>query len=320
MLKSYKQLSRWYGALEPEKGTPETVHPGEASSAAPAEGDGPARYPHYIREDDEPSGRPAEDISSDLPAQRSEFTGGWSDWVAGRAPGPDDDYTPPRQAGLARFPWSDGDNGDNGVGRPRPRASGALRKAAREHPAVRRARLLIVLIAAALLLGAAVACVLFLLHASGNRAAAPKDSPVPASVQFTVAGAQAGVNPRAGGGCPTERGDSIVRSAEAGGPDSGPDAVLSFQHAYYVERSGERAREAVAPDAAVQPASVIQRGIDTIPAGTTHCVRIVTIADNRYSVEVTEYRPSGGPATYNKQTVTTAVIGGRTLITGIAAG
>ncbi|WP_327119203.1 hypothetical protein OHB12_12740 [Nocardia sp. NBC_01730] len=317
MLKSYKQLSRWYGALEPEKGTPETAHPGEASSAASAEDDGPARYPDYIREDDEPWGRPAEDIPSNLPAQRSEFTGGWSDWVAGRAPSPYDDYTPPRQAGLARFPRSDGDNRVD-----RPRASGALRQAAREHPAVRRARTLIVLIAAALLLGAAIACVLFLLHASGNRAAAPKDSPVPASVQFTVAGAKTGVNPRAvsGGACPTERGDSIVRSAEAGGTDSGPDAVLSFQYAYYVERSGERAREAVAPDAAVQPASVIQRGIDTIPAGTTHCVRIVTIADNRYSVEVTEYRPGGGPATYNKQTVTTAVTGGRTLITGIAAG
>ncbi|MGO4612882.1 hypothetical protein AB4305_01960 [Nocardia sp. 2YAB30] len=319
MLKSYKQLSRWYGALEPEKGTPETAHPGEAGSATPAEDDGPTRYPHYIREEDEPWERPAEDVPSDLSAQRSEFTGGWSDWVAGRAPGRYDDYTPPRQASLARFPWSDG---DNRVDRPRPRASGALRQAARQHPAVRRARVLIVLIAAALLLGAAAACVLFLLHASGNRAAAPKDSPVPASVQFTVASGQAGVNPRAVSGvaCPTERGDSIVRSAEAGGTDSGPDAVLSFQYAYYVERSGERAREAVAPDAAVQPASVIQRGIDTIPVGTTHCVRIATIADHRYSVEVTEYRPGGGPATYNKQTVTTAVIGGRTLITGIAAG
>ncbi len=58
----------------------------------------------------------------------------------------------------------------------------------------------------------------------------------------------------------------------------------------------------------------------SIPAGTAHCVRIVTLADNRYSVEVTEYRPGGVPATYNKQTVTTAVVDGRTLITGIAAG
>jgi hypothetical protein len=112
----------------------------------------------------------------------------------------------------------------------------------------------------------------------------------------------------------------VVRSAEPGGTTSGPDAVLAFQYAYYVDRSGEQARAAVAPDATVSPAAAIQRGIDSIPVGTTHCVRIVTIADNRYSVEITEYRPGGAPATYNRQTVTTAVVGGRTLITGIAAG
>jgi hypothetical protein len=37
-------------------------------------------------------------------------------------------------------------------------------------------------------------------------------------------------------------------------------------------------------------------------------------------VEVTEFRPGGEPATYSRQTVTTAVIDGRTLITGISAG
>jgi hypothetical protein len=96
--------------------------------------------------------------------------------------------------------------------------------------------------------------------------------------------------------------------------------VLAFQYAYYVERSGQQARALVAPDAVVSPASVIQHGIDTVPVGTTHCVRVQTITENRYSVEVTEYRPGGAPATYNKQTVSTAVVDGRTLITGIAAG
>ncbi|MGW4717393.1 hypothetical protein [Nocardia sp. NPDC004260] len=322
MLKSYKQLSRWYGALEPTVGTPEAGKPDEADTIAPADDDAPSRYPDYIRDDTEPWQRKPEEVPSDLPAQRSEFTGGWSDWVVtGRAPGPDDDYVAPRQAEPVKLPWADDDIPEP-VERPRPAVSRALRQAARDHPAVRRARLLLIGIAAVLIIAVAAVCVLLVLRSAAGRAALPKDSHVSASVQLTVGGVHAGGDPRAvsAGACPTERSDAIVRSAEPGGTGSGPDAVLSFQYAYYVERSGDRARAAVAADADVQPAWVIQRGIDSVPIGTTHCVRIVTVADNRYSVEVTEYRPGGAPATYNRQTVTTAVIDGRTLITGITAG
>ncbi|PXX57806.1 hypothetical protein DFR70_11636 [Nocardia tenerifensis] len=321
MLKSYKELSRWYAALEPAT----APVPQGAPDAMPEDEDGPARYPHYIRDDPE--------IPADLPAQRSEFTGGWSDWV-GRAPGPDDDYVP-READLVRFPWPDDDDDDDydPLDEPRPRLSNPLRLEARARGS-RRARVFVVLVIAVLLLGAAAAGALFLLHTSTSRAATPRLPASSASVQFTAGSVQAGVSTdslrgkaqagvtthRPSGACPTERTASIVRAAEMGGTTTGPDAILAFQYAYYVERSGERVRQFVAPDAAVSPASTIQRGIDTIPAGTTHCVRIVTLADNQYSVEVTEYRPGGVPATYNKQTVTTAVIDGRTLITGIAAG
>ncbi|MGQ4597780.1 hypothetical protein [Nocardia sp. R6R-6] len=318
MLKSYKQLSRWYGALEPETGAAEAEGRPEVSTIVPAEDDRPAPSRPTIRDEDEP--RP-DDLLADLPAQRSEFTGGWSDWVvSGRAPGPDDDYAAPRQADPARLPWA-GDEAES-VDRPRPLVSRALRQAARDHPAVRRARTLIVVIAAVLVLAVVAVCVLVMLRTAADRAAAARDSRGSASVQLTGGSAQAAGDGRGigAGACPTERSDAIVRSAEAGGTTSGPDAVLQFQYAYYVERSGEYARTAVAPDAAVQPAWVIQRGIDTVPTGTTHCVRIVTMGEHRYSVEVTEYRPGGVPATYNRQMVTTAVIGGRTLITGIAAG
>ncbi|MBF6463904.1 hypothetical protein IU427_01760 [Nocardia beijingensis] len=320
MLKSYKQLSRWYGALEPDNGAPERNEPDAANTIVPADDDRPSRYPDRLRDDDEPWQRRPEEVPSDLPAQRSEFTGGWSDWVVtGHAPGPDDDYVAPSHADPVPFPWA-GDDEQEPVEPPRPAESRALRQAARAHPAVRRARLLILVIVAVLVIVVAAVGVLLLLRSAADRAAQPMHSQTSASVQLTVGGAQAVGNPRAAGACPTERSDAIVRSAEAGGPGSGPDAVLSFQYAYYVERSGERARAAVAPDADVQPAPVIQRGIDSVPAGTTHCVRIVTVGDNRYSVEVTEYRPGGAPATYSRQTVTTAVIDGRTLITGITAG
>ncbi|MFD0361154.1 hypothetical protein ACFQZZ_06785 [Nocardia sp. GCM10030253] len=331
MLKSYKQLSRWYGPLEPETGSATPAYADEGGASALGDDDGPARYPHYILDDDPDEVRARADVPTDLPSGRSEFTGGWSDWVAGRAPGPDDDYAPPRDSGVVRFPWPEDEFGDDREERAAVSSSRALRQEARAHPSSRRARVIVVLVVAVVLLGVTAAGVVFLLRSSGDRRAA---GPAPSPMHFAAGSAQADVGakpnyatrPQPGTGasestaCPTERADHVVRSAESGGTSSGPDAVLSFQYGYYVERSGERAREVVAPEATVSPAPVIQRGIDSIPVGTRHCVRIVTITDNRYSVEITEYRPGGVPATYNQQMVTTAVVGGQTLITGIAAG
>jgi hypothetical protein len=312
MLKSYKQLSRWYGALEPEADVATPPHRDEADLQTPGDEDGPARYPHYIREEDPDDVRARNEVPADLASNRSEFTGGWSDWVAGHAPGPDDDYTGPRDGELVQFPWPEDEYDHDRAGRS-VRATRALRHEARNHPTSRRARVVVVLIVAVLLLAGAAAGAIYLLRSSGDHGAA---APVVPSMQFTAGSVQS----RGIADCPTERADRIVRSAEPGGTESGPEAILAFQYAFYVERSGERVRAVVAPDSNISPAAVIQHGIDTIPVGTTHCVRIQTITENRYSVEVTEYRPGGAPATYNKQTVTTAVVGGRTLITGIAAG
>ncbi|MEV3963553.1 hypothetical protein AB0M34_22120 [Nocardia sp. NPDC050193] len=118
--------------------------------------------------------------------------------------------------------------------------------------------------------------------------------------------------------CVAERVGNTVQGNEPGGTDSGPSAIFGFQHAYYVARSGEQARTLVAGDAAVPPAADIQRGIDTIPEGTTYCVRIAPGAFvGQYTVTVTEYRPGSAPLGYNPQLVTTMRIGDRTLITGI---
>ncbi|WP_433490375.1 hypothetical protein [Nocardia grenadensis] len=118
--------------------------------------------------------------------------------------------------------------------------------------------------------------------------------------------------------CVAERVGNTVQGNEPGGTDSGPSAIFGFQHAYYVARSGEQARALVAGDAAVPAAADIQRGIDTIPEGTTYCVRIAPGAFvGQYTVTVTEYRPGSAPLGYNPQLVTTMRIGDRTLITGI---
>ncbi|WP_328396891.1 hypothetical protein [Nocardia sp. NBC_00416] len=118
--------------------------------------------------------------------------------------------------------------------------------------------------------------------------------------------------------CPAERVGNTVQGNDPGGADSGPAAIFGFQHAYYVTRSGEQARALVAPDAAVPSAADIQRGIDTIPIGTTHCVRIAPGAFvGQYTVSITEYQPGSAPLSYNPQLVTAMRIGDRTLITGI---
>lgn len=237
-----------------------------------------------------------------LAGRRSDFTGGWSDWVASPAPGPDDDY----DAELVQFPWPDAavdEYDDARVLEP----SGALRANRK------RQRTWVVLAVSVLVLVLAATGVFFLLFGRGDGDTARSAAP---PLHFTAGNLTADT----AGSCPTERTEIVLRSAEAGGTDSGPDAVLAFQYAYYVTRSGEQARAVVTPDADVSPAAVIQRGIDTIPVGTTHCVRITAVAADRFTVEVTEFRPAGAPATYTKQSVRTALVGDRTLITGIAAG
>ncbi len=247
---------------------------------------------------DEPAPTPL----AQLAGRRSDFTGGWSDWVADRAPGPDDDY----DADLVQFPWPETAADDYDAAHVLA-PSGTLRANRK------RQRAWLVLAISVLVLVIAATGVIFLLFGRGDGNTA-RDSAPP--LHFTAGNLTA----ETAGSCPTERTEIVLRSAEAGGTDSGPDAVLAFQYAYYVTRSGAQARAVVTPDADVSPAAVIQRGIDTIPVGTTHCVRITTVAADRFTVEVTEFRPAGAPATYTKQSVRTALVGDRTLITGIAAG
>ncbi|MFG1770062.1 hypothetical protein ACGFIX_10870 [Nocardia salmonicida] len=254
------------------------------------------KRPHPVEPD------PVPPPPAQLAGRRSDFTGGWSDWVADPAPGPDDDY----DAELVQFPWPEAaadEYDDARVLEP----SGALRASRK------RQRAWVVLVVSVLVLVLAATGVFFLLFGRGEGDTAGHAAP---PLHFTAGNLTADL----AGSCPTERTDIVVRSAEAGGTGSGPDAVLAFQYAYYVTRSGEQARAVATPDADVSPAAVIQRGIDTIPVGTTHCVRITTVAADRYTVEVTEFRPAGAPATYTKQSVRTALVGDRTLITGIAAG
>ncbi|RMI30607.1 hypothetical protein [Nocardia stercoris] len=307
MLKSYKILARWYPALEPLAATDPGIPAGGAPAPAPRTGEPAVKggsYPYYIT-DTAPEPVPPP-YTPESGSRRGEFSGGWTDWVGARAPGPDAGHPAGPDADLIRLPWSD----EEFDGDPARRTPGAVGRSLRDRIRPRRRPLQISIAVALLGVSAAV---------TGYSLQAHQDSPRHTDAPGVRLSA-AGLDESGAGRCVTERTDEMVRGAEPGGTGSGPDAVLWFQHSYYVERSAQRAREVVAPGAAVPSAAVIQRGIDSVPAGTDYCVRVVTVTPERFAVAVTEYRPDGGIATYGGQVVTTAVVGGRTLITSITAG
>ncbi|MEV6768948.1 hypothetical protein AB0N05_10020 [Nocardia sp. NPDC051030] len=128
MLKSYKKVSRWYPALEP---APEGTAPDQAqddsvldSAMLDNEG-GPARFPHYIREDE-----PELDIPPvpESVLRRSHFSGSWSDWMRDRESGshaPRLRYRAPagEPATVVEFPW-DGEEDEPRPARDRSKGRG----------------------------------------------------------------------------------------------------------------------------------------------------------------------------------------------------
>jgi hypothetical protein len=118
------------------------------------------------------------------------------------------------------------------------------------------------------------------------------------------------------GWCVESRDGATVVGNGPGGTSDGVAAILAFDHAYYAERSGAKAREVVAPDAPVGSADTIQGGIDSVPADTEHCLAITENEPGRYAVTLSELRPDGSTTRY-EQVVTTAEHDGRTYITSI---
>lgn len=92
-----------------------------------------------------------------------------------------------------------------------------------------------------------------------------------------------------------------------GDTSTGAKAILGFQYAFYVDRSGAKVREYVAPDAEnISPAETIQKAIDDlIPAGSKHCVKMRETTLGRYDVELREWHPDGSAIVYKQEIVTT---------------
>ncbi|MFE3195591.1 hypothetical protein ACFXHA_41775 [Nocardia sp. NPDC059240] len=124
--------------------------------------------------------------------------------------------------------------------------------------------------------------------------------------------------------CPSKHDGPLTIGNGSGGTGSGVDAILGFEHAFYVERSGSLARSFVVPESTtVMPADVIQqKGIDPLKAGTTYCLKIVESgkspdqAQQFYDVDITEHRADGTTEVYTER-VTTVERDGKHLIQSI---
>jgi hypothetical protein len=116
---------------------------------------------------------------------------------------------------------------------------------------------------------------------------------------------------------PTTETDPTACRTDPGDQKSGPGVIAAFEHAYYVTRSGTAVRALTTPDASLPAKEKIQAGIDTVPTGTTHCVRITPISAGIYSVALTEIRPDQVPGQFS-QTITTKDIDGRWFVDSIS--
>ncbi|MFE3103493.1 serine/threonine-protein kinase [Nocardia tengchongensis] len=218
---------------------------------------------------------------------------------------------------------------------PVDRARETDRQAAVAEPkAWTRSRTLLVVLAVAVAAGAAAAAVGLLstlLEPSPHGSAAATTSRPAATSSRTASNPGTSGNPvvttsinasvaAAADGCQARRTPDGVTGTDPGGIATGPDAILAFQYAYYVLRSGSIASQFVAGDASnVANPATIQSGIDSLPVGTRYCVQVGRITpgdDDHWAVKVIQQLPGELQDAFT-QTVTTRTVGSRTLITSI---
>jgi hypothetical protein len=111
--------------------------------------------------------------------------------------------------------------------------------------------------------------------------------------------------------------DPSACRTDQGDQKTGAGVIAAFEHAYYITRSADAVRALATPDTSLPLADKIQAGIDSVPIGTTHCVRITAITAGVYSVVLAEMRPGQAPAQY-PQTITTKDIDGRWFVDSIS--
>ncbi|RDI51727.1 hypothetical protein [Nocardia mexicana] len=199
-----------------------------------------------------------------------------------------------------------------------------LRHPRRRRPDNRRADKLVAVLIMLGLGVVIVSIVLTVIHTTRDRtpAATAKPTPVQGVPARTTAPPASTTQPAtfATDGCEQRRTADIISGTDPGGTGNGPDAILAFERAYYVQRSGFAARAVVADTADVPAAEQIQRGINQVPVGTRYCVHITRSGgEGQWEVKLTQQLPDEPPKSFT-QIVTTRTISNRTLITAIHGG
>ena len=88
----------------------------------------------------------------------------------------------------------------------------------------------------------------------------------------------------------------------AGVPGTAPaGVVLAFNHAYYVERSVERAFQAVAPSSPLDRGVLFRDGVARLAPGTAHCVDARVVDDRHVAVVLTERPPGAEPVVFHQR-------------------
>ena len=100
---------------------------------------------------------------------------------------------------------------------------------------------------------------------------------------------EAGVTP----GCEESDEPGLVTGSGPGTLDTPSGTVLAFDHAYYVDRSAEKAFEAVSPSSRMTEEQLRVEGIDQLAEGTTHCVEVSELAPTLLAVDLTEFPLAG---------------------------
>ena len=311
----------WFDDFAPLSADPTAAEDQSAASAAPDAAD-------VVGSSDPPSGEePTREIpvvatdrattTTGTPAEPATdaATSQWA-WIAAPeqppgAGGYADDFAPydAEASEPQRFPM------DYATPAVQPVGSGA-------RPAPRRRSKRGYVIAAALL-----ACVLvvagigaLLAFGGGGPGNSPTTDIPQATPQSTVSvGAPAApVAPAQDADCPNRSEDGVSTGRDPGGTTSGPAVIKAFEHAYYVERNGAKARSYGTELARMGTAASMQAFIDTqLPPGTTYCTRITDRGAGLFSLELSEIPPGGGEPLLIRQLVQTAEVEGRTLITAI---
>lgn len=147
------------------------------------------------------------------------------------------------------------------------------------------------------------------------RPAATGDPLSAGSGPVASAGPQSGVNGDAD--CPSGVNGPVTTGRDAGGTDSGPNAIKAFEYGYYVKRSAAAARSVVTPNARVGSEQAIQASIDKVDPQTTYCTKITDRGFGQWGLELTETPPRGGAPEIGYQLIQTSVVDGKTLIVAI---